>query len=136
MRQQRRTRVLIPALLATVAATSACTDESGRSVEAYERLKSSSNELLEAARDLGEAQGEELAERAQAYLADLDRRIAELREETGEAAEQRLRQLEQRRQELAPKVEALKNASGEAWEDVRQGFAEALDEFERADEGR
>ncbi|MEO0650286.1 MAG: hypothetical protein AAFZ65_06375 [Planctomycetota bacterium] len=125
----RRTTFRILALVATAIVAIGCSDETGRSVEAFERLRASSAELIEAVRDLGEAQGAQITERAEAYLEELDRDIAELREQTGEEAAKRLRQLEEQRQALAPKIEALREATGQAWEDARARLVDELEEF-------
>ena len=110
-----------------------CGDQSGRTVEAFERLRDGAGETVEALRDLTEAQRDVFLEKSEEYLADLDERIAELRESAAEDAAERLEELQQRREELAPRIEALRESSAEAWSELSGSLVDQLERFRDAD---
>jgi hypothetical protein len=117
-----------------------------------ERMDKEVEEAVEAIRAYSAEQRDEAMERAQASMAEIDRRIDALQDDMDrrrdgmdDAARDRSREamsdLRQRRQRLSDWYDRMRHGSGKAWSDVKEGFAgsyralsealrKARDEFE------
>lgn len=121
-------------LLVTSLALFGCTDASDRTVEALERLQAHTAETVEALRDLATAQHDAFVEQAQEYVDGLDERIEELKRSTAEDTADRLAELEERREALAPLLDQLRQSGEEAWDQASEHFLDALDGFRALDD--
>jgi peptidoglycan hydrolase CwlO-like protein len=126
-------KLLHPALCLLLAtAVLGCSDDSGRSVDAVNRLREGAAQTLDSLRDLTIAQKDQFVARAREQLDALDAELDELRKDTSAAAAQRLVELERKRQELAPRFEALRAAGADAWDDVKDGFLAGYEDLREA----
>jgi peptidoglycan hydrolase CwlO-like protein len=106
-------------------------------------VKRQARELAETLKSYSADQKEEALKEAGKALNDLNEGVEQLRERVSERwsemdeatrrnARRELAQLEGEQAELIDRLEALRNASGDAWARVAQGFAAAYEELRDA----
>lgn len=116
-------------------------------VSEFSRVSEEAQELLDALKDYGASQRDEAVAATRRALDNLDSNIQALErtmhdkwesmdQASREKAEETMRALRQERLELAEWYGAMKENSGDAWEEVKVGFSEAYqslrDSWQRA----
>lgn len=132
-----KTRLLSMALLAgTLGFTPLTSAESDDGSSAMENVRTETRELIDALKNYGVEQREQAAERAERGLTALDQRMDSLEsnidenwdrmdEAAREKARATMRTLRRQRTELAEWYGGFKNASADAWAQMRKGFTDA-----------
>lgn len=140
--------LIVFAALALWSCTDGGDDEDAAAARTPERtsvedVKRESLELAETVAEYSEEQRDEAVRKFESAVADVDQRLASFEnqveanwDDLSEAARQQARQdlqmLKTRRAELADAYEELKSDSGAAWEDIRNGFADAYADMSAA----
>ncbi len=113
--------------------------ESPRQKATVQDVKKNAQELATSVTDLAQQTKEAFVAKAESDLADMNGRIAELKSRADKAqgdAKAKLdlavAQLERQRQAATEKLNAVKDASGDAWKDMSAGFASAWEEMKKA----
>lgn len=91
----------------------------------------SSNGQAAASRDAFLTSAEKKLKEVDAEIADLSRKAADFRDDSKVRAEQALSSLREQRANVAGRVEQLKAASADAWQDLKTGFDAAVTEMEK-----
>jgi len=135
-------RLLFCCYLAAALALGACAEEEPEPADA-EDVKREARELAETLQSFSADQKDQAVAEAQKAIAELNEEVARLRDRISErwgemdesaraSAEENLEQLEDEQAQLADRFEALREASGDAWARMSQGFSEAYDELRDA----
>ena len=136
-----RSRVGIVIVMLTVTA-GGCSEQRAPEADA-DAVKREARELADALEAYSADQRDQAVEAAGQALADLDRELEDLRgrmadhwdqmdESARREAEKRLADLKNEQAELAQRFHAMRDASGDAWARMREGFADAYGELRAA----
>jgi len=109
-----------------------CSEESRAAGK--EALENAGQHLKEAGEDLATLMKlgrDEFTQWGSQRMQELDAKVRELREQGGEQAQEAVKRLEELREKAGAELERMKESSGEAWKDLREGFVDAIHEFER-----
>ncbi len=113
--------------------------EESQDEAAEERAKRELSEAGEALADWAAETKAKLIEKAEQRLAELDEQIAKLDEQSRDLKddakarwEEKKQQLDERRQEFSQLVDQLKDSSGDAWEKMLKGIAQAFADLKDA----
>lgn len=116
------------------------TDEQPSSDDsAYDDAKKELSEAADAIEDLASEQKDDFVKEIDQQLKELDTSIGKMKKQASEAKEdarkeleEQLAEIETKREALLDRLEELSNASGNAWEDLREGVINAWDELKKA----
>jgi len=100
--------------------------------EQYQQALKETGKLAEQTKDQFVASMSDKLDQLDQEMDQLGARAKSLKAEAKEKADQTLAALKQQRENVQKKLDELKAASKDAWADLRQGFASALDELGRA----
>lgn len=102
-------------------------------------VKKEAKELAASVNDLARQTKEAFVANAEKELADMSGKIEDLKSRASKAQgeakvklDQAVAQLERQRQNATEKLKAIKDASGDAWQDMRAGFTSAWEEMKKA----
>ena len=109
----------------------------------YEDVKKESKEAMETAKEYTQEQKEEYLRQMRAKLDEFNKEIQELqtkaaskaiglKEASKEELSQSMKELAEKKKAAAEKIDELKNASGNAWEDIKTGADLAMDELNKS----
>jgi chromosome segregation ATPase len=96
--------------------------------EAYDATKAYTQEQMQAFREQMETRLNEYGEK----IDQLQAKAEKLGEDGKAKAEQQLTALRQKRDEVSEKLNDLSSSAGTAWEQVKSGIAEAMEDLENA----
>ncbi|HZH03032.1 MAG TPA: hypothetical protein VEY30_04545 [Myxococcaceae bacterium] len=96
-----------------------------------EDVQRETDEALSATARYAAGQKEEFERRVRTQLAEIDRRIAELRKQTGQGAEQRLADLQAQRRTVDERLSQAQASMGTAWEKLKAGVEGAVEELDK-----
>lgn len=109
----------------------------------YKDVKKETKEAMDTAKDYTQKKKEEYLQQMNARLEEFDKEIQELqnnvtskaamlKEESKAKFNQSMETLAEKKQAAIKKLDELKTASGESWEDIKVGVDSAMDELGKA----
>ncbi len=100
-----------------------------------EKVKKETAEAVDASKQYLNEKKEDFEARMEARLAALRAKTEALRKSTAADAKKKLAQLEKQEQAAAERLAAVKKAGGSAWQSLRSGVEQAVDDLDKGING-
>lgn len=102
---------------------------------AGQKVKKETAEAVDASKQYLNEKKEDFEARMEARLAVLRAKTEALKKSTAADAKKKLAQLEKQEQAAADRLAAVKKAGGSAWQSLRQGVEQAVDDLDKGING-
>jgi DNA anti-recombination protein RmuC len=130
-------KILLAFLMCTLAINARA--ESTNKPTATEDIKRESKEAFEATKAYTEQQAKEFNKKAEAQFHELGKKLDEWKakadKQTGQAKadlDKKIAEAQMKADELKPKLDQLKSATSNVWNEVKSGFERGLDDLKKA----